>query len=83
MENGLISFTQIGKEGTPISVTGEIKKGRYIIRASRGPGLGANRVEILGNEKEPVGSVYSGDESKLSADIQSGSNTHNFDVGRR
>ena len=80
MENGMISFIQTG-DGT--TVTAEIKKGRYVFRASKGPRLGANRVEILGNEKEPVGPAYSGEESKLSADIQPGANTHNFDVGRR
>ena len=75
---GTITFL-FEKDGKQISATGPIVQGRYSIRASRGPAIGVNKVEIRGDEDTPIPARYNS-ESGLSVEVKAGENKENFEV---
>lgn len=78
LDRGTIVFL-FSKDGKETSATAPIKQGRYSISAARGPAIGLNKVEIRGDENNPVHARYN-TESELSAEISLGPNTKDYEV---
>ena len=72
---GTIEFSTVDA-AKPITTSIGIVQGRYSLRA----GFGKNKVKVTGAEGTNVHARFSGDDTKLSAEIGKGDNTHNFDV---
>jgi hypothetical protein len=72
---GTIEFTTVDA-AKPITASTGIVQGRYSLRA----GFGKNKVKVTGGEATTVHARFSGDDTKLSAEVGKGDNTHNFEV---
>jgi hypothetical protein len=76
---GWIIFVPLDTSKGVTEVKIPIERGSYSIRASRGPLIGMNKVQILGNEIEIVAKEYN-TESDLTFDIKAGPNKADFKV---
>lgn len=72
LEKGTITFTLL-HDTKQITATATITKGRYSMRASRGPGIGTNKVEITGDGGAKIHPRYNS-ATELEVEIQAGHN---------
>jgi LSD1 subclass zinc finger protein len=77
---GWIVFTPVDTSKGAKEVKVPIERGRYSVGSWRGPYIGANKVQIIGNETEIVAPRYNTESELEPFIIQAGQNKKNYEV---